>query len=130
MEYLLDTNILIGWFTTGPAQQFLEREMRATHCLLSTSWICAAEFLVKAGKKESTALLNLFECGDLLLYEVGGVEDLQDVSAIRRRTRLPLPDCIIIATAARHKATLLTHDAELLSKGKRIYSRIVDPAIA
>ena len=127
MEYLLDTNILIDWFAEGPSQKFLLQRVKHESCQLSTSWICAAEFLVKAGRKEERALFQLFEAEELRLYDVGGSDTLAQVAGLRRTLSLPLPDCIILATAIRTRATLLSRDEMLCKKAKRVYPNIICP---
>lgn len=124
MDYLLDTNILIDWFTGGPSQGALEAHLQEPDCRLGTAWICATEFLVKATREEASMLHELVACGDLALHELQGLESAVLVGNYRHRSGLPLPDCMILATAARADATLITRDRELHKSGRRCYKRI------
>lgn len=125
MDYLLDTNILIEWFGHGPSQQFLEQQFARADNSFATSWICAAEFLVKAGTKETDALHDLIEAGDLLLYDLSGFDLLDLVSTARRELRLRLPDCIVLATARHYQCTLVTRDGTFAKRSKTFYPQIV-----
>lgn len=126
MNYLLDTNILIDWYTQGPGQKFISNLIEKEKNLqLGTSWISVIEFLVKATLKEEQTLLGLFEAGDLTLYEINGLEVTLKVSQARRETGLAIPDCIILTTAEAHQAILVTRDQELGKRGKKIWGDII-----
>lgn len=125
--YLLDTNILIDWFAKGPGQDFVAEKIIESSTRLATAWICAAEFLVKARVKEEKALSAIFKSGDLQLLELSGVASLNLVAEVQRKTKLPLPDAIVLATAQHHQATLVTQDRLLLRRSKNCAAKVLSP---
>jgi predicted nucleic acid-binding protein len=125
MEYLLDTNVIIEWMSNGPSQHFMDTIVVNRQSKLSTAWVCAVEFLVKATTREQELLVRSIENNELHLYELHGLQDLTIASEMRRTTRLPLPDCMIIATAKTHALTIATRDMRLFKEGKKVYPDIV-----
>ena len=110
--FLLDTNVAIGYLEgKQPARQLIEKHgahtgnsavSQITRIELLSYWALAAN-----DEKGINALLSA--------VTVIGLNDLieQETIALRRRTRLKLPDAIIAATAAVHGLTLLTLDDKL-----------------
>lgn len=125
MEYLLDTNVLIDFFSEGAGQPYIEEQLASPQNTLSTAWIAAAEFLVKATRDDAKKLFEVFDAGDLELHELTGTAALLLLGDIRRKTSLPMPDCMILATAKSEGITLLTRDVHLFRSGKKVYPDIV-----
>lgn len=123
--YLLDTNVLIEWYTQGPSQKYIAQLIEERTSQLGIAWITAIEFFVKANKKERKSLVDLVETGDLLLYEMQGMETAENVGAFRNETGLKIPDCLVLATAKNFDCILLTRDEELARKGKSVYKKII-----
>lgn len=122
--HLWDTNILVDWFARrGSFEEvraiFMEEGERAT-----ISWICAAEFLVKATKSEAAHLNEILLSGELKIVDEFNFSLLEVVAEARRETGLPLPDSIILATAKQQGLTLITRDGELSRRGRGFHRRI------
>ncbi len=120
IEWLLDTNVLIEWFVGTPASRKLLELIREERPRLSTSVICAAEFLVKAGEKERDTLQDLVASGEVLLRGLDGWEMASRVARVRAQADLPMPDALILATAVEARGTLVTRDERFARQTSRI----------
>lgn len=124
--FLLDTNILIDWYSSGPSQRFLEEIItEESGCVLATSWVCALEFLSGATPSEIKFFLKALEQGDVQLYAESEIDSLVEISRLRKITLLKLPDSIILYHAKIHQATIVTRDVEFYKRGKKVYSNMI-----
>lgn len=129
MNLLLDTNIIIDWYTKGPAVSFLEKKINKKGIELSTSIVCAIEFLSKAMEKEQKSFCSLINQKEIVLYPLSGLNSANAVAHIRQKTGLTLPDSIILHTASIYSCLLVTRDQELYDKGRKICSIKLVPSI-
>jgi len=116
VKYLLDTNIIIGFFNRVPeARQLLTgRNLRSNECGYSA--ITRMELLGYPGitNEEETAIRRLLS----RLSYLPLTRDIEDTAILVRRThRVKLPDAIIAATAKVHGLELLTLDKGLEAIG-------------
>jgi predicted nucleic acid-binding protein len=72
---------------------------------------------VRAGRGEQM-LLDLELIGVTIAERTE--EDALLLATLRVRTGLKLPDCCVLATAVRHRASVLTFDASLATAGHRL----------
>ncbi|HJP17485.1 MAG TPA: PIN domain-containing protein [Nitrospinota bacterium] len=122
MNILLDTNIIIDWYTNGPSVSYLEDKVNERGTELSTSIICAIEFLSKAREKEQKSFCSLINQREITLYPLTGLGSANNIAGIRKKTGLTLPDSIILHTASINKCLLITRDKELHQKGRQACS--------
>jgi predicted nucleic acid-binding protein len=124
--FLLDTNILIDWYSNGPSQGFLGKVIsEEKDFILTTSWICAAEFLCGADSIETKFFLKAIESGEVSLYIENEMDSLLEISLLRKKTLLKLPDSIILYHAKIHRAIILTRDVDFYRRGKKVYSHMI-----
>ncbi len=116
--YLLDTNILIDLSGPRRSRRFFERVLEEPAARLATSILCAAEYAAGAGGREEDFLKDLIKAGELEILPLDAVEDAFRAGHLRRKDSLGLPDALILTTALRHNAHLLTHDSEFLKKAR------------
>jgi|TARA_B100001964_G_scaffold115231_1_gene128435 predicted nucleic acid-binding protein len=122
VNILLDTNIIIDWYTNGPSVSYLEDKVNERGTELSTSIICAIEFLSKAREKEQKSFCSLINQREITLYPLTGLGSANNIAGIRKKTGLTLPDSIILHTASINKCLLITRDKELHQKGRQACS--------
>lgn len=122
MNLLLDTNIIIDWYTNGPTVSYLEEKINGKGVELSTSIICAIEFLSKAKEKEQKSFCSLITQKEIVLYPLAGLDSANAIAHIRQKTGLTLPDAIILHTASTNNCLLITRDQKLYQKGRHICS--------
>ncbi|MFH0925047.1 MAG: PIN domain-containing protein [bacterium] len=122
MNLLLDTNIIIDWYTNGPSIPFLEQKINQDDVELSTSVICAIEFLSKAKEKEQQSFSSLISSNEITLYSLSGINSAFNIAIICQKTGLKIPDAIILYTASKNNCLLVTRDKELYQKGHQICS--------
>ena len=120
MNLLLDTNIIIDWYTHGPSVAYLENKINEEGTELSTSIICAIEFLIKAKKREQQSFYTLVNNFELILYSFSGFDSASLIANICRDQGLKIPDAVIIYTAIENNCCLVTRDKELYQKGRHI----------
>jgi predicted nucleic acid-binding protein len=72
---------------------------------------------VRAGRGEQM-LLDLELIGVTIAERTE--EDALLLATLRVRTGLKLPDCCVLATAVRHRASVMTFDASLATAGHRL----------
>ena len=110
-RYLLNTNAIIA---------LLQGKLRLVQRLQTASWvgisiISQLEFLAFTALAESAyQAFNQF----LQRVEIIGLSSdqprlIEQIITVRQQYRLKLPDAVIVATAVRAKATLLTADQQL-----------------
>ncbi len=117
MHLLLDTNIIIDWYTNGPSVNYIEEHIERGDVVLSTSIICAIEFLIKAQETEYKSFCALVDKGEILLYSFAGCDSAIQIADIQKKTGLKLPDSIIVYIAKKNNCILVTRDGELFNKG-------------
>jgi predicted nucleic acid-binding protein len=122
VNILLDTNIIIDWYTHGPSVSYLEDKVNERGTELSTSIICAIEFLSKAREKEQKSFCAFINHRELTPYPLPGLGSAHNIAGIRKKTGLTLPDSIILHTASINKCLLITRDKELHQKGRQACS--------
>ena len=111
-RYLLDTNAVVALLQGHPG--LLELTEKAQW--LGVSVINILEFLGFDGLSDSDRdLFAKFVSRVSVVDLVSGNGALMAAIAdVRKRKALKLPDAIVVASAALYRATLLTHDAQLL----------------
>ena len=116
MRYLLDTNIVIGILKgPGDARDLVDHH-GAARSVCAASLITRMELLGFQGiTDESERELNAMRVLPL------GYEVERAVIALRRRTRIKLPDAIIAATAQVHDLELLTLDGRLAASLRSLH---------
>lgn len=118
--YLLDTNVLIDLSGPRHSRGFFERILGESSTRLSTSMLCIAEYAAGAGPGEEAFLKGLIDGGELDVFPIDSIEDALRAGHLRKKDSLGLPDALILMTALRHHAHLLTHDGEFLKKARTI----------
>ena len=118
MNLLLDTNIIIDWYTNGPSVSFLEEKINQGGVELSTSIICAIEFLFKAKEKEQKSFNSIISKKEIILYGLGGIDSANAIADICQRTGLKTRDAIILHAALTNNCVLITRDKEFYQKGR------------
>lgn len=116
--YLLDTNILIDLAGKKASRAFFETLLEEAQVRLTTSILCIAEYMAGAAKKEEGFLKDWIKSGELEVLFLDSVEDAIAAGNLRKRHSLGLPDALILASALRARAHLLTHDEVFLNKVK------------
>ena len=116
--YLLDTNILIDLAGQKSSRSFFDSLLSERGLRFGTSILCVAEFLSGAQAKEERFLKNWISAGELEVIYLDSVEDAVHAAEFRRKHLLTLPDTLILASAIRTRAHLLTHDKALLNKAR------------
>lgn len=124
--YLLDTNILIDLAGPKLSHPFFDNALEEKTLRLGTNILCAAEFFTGANAKEAKFLNDWIETGELELVYLDSLEDAIEAGTLRKRNNLSMPDALILASCLRAKAHLLTHDAILIKKAKKLLS-VLDP---
>ena len=118
--YLLDTNILIDLAGERHSSRFFERLLGDPQARLATSVLCVAEFMAGANKKEEGFLKEWIQSGELEVFYLDSAEDAFAAGNLRKRNSLNLPDALILTSALRTRAHLLTHDELFLKKAKEL----------
>jgi predicted nucleic acid-binding protein len=112
LNYLLDSNIVIGFFNHLPAAQAIINDERITPSMCGYSSITRMEVLGYPGLTEAeTAVIREFLARLVYLPVTREIEDM--TIELRRSRRVKLPDAIIAATAKVHGLRLLTLDQDL-----------------
>ncbi len=124
--YLLDTNILIDLAGKRDSHPFFERLMEDPHLRLATSILCIAEYMAGASSKEEHFLKNWIKSGELEVFYLDSIEDAMAAGNLRKRNAMNLPDALILVSALRTRAHLLTHDEIFLKKAK-VFIPATDP---
>ena len=116
--YLLDTNILIDVTGKKKTAPFFNKLLDQGGVHLATSVLCLAEFSAGAGKMEEKFIKDWLESGELEVLFLDSWELALAGGNLRKRNDLTLPDALILATALKVRAHLLTQDLEFLKKAK------------
>ena len=124
--YLLDTNVLIDLAGEKHSSPFFEGILSEPDARLGTSILCLAEFMAGAGLKEEKFLRRWLDAGELEILCLDAVEDAFLAGDLRKKQGMLLPDALILASAIRLRAHLLTHDGILLKTAKK-YISVRDP---
>jgi predicted nucleic acid-binding protein len=117
VSYLIDTNIIIGYFNDN------EKIVKKLHSLRSVNEVLFISVITQ---------IELLSLSDLSDYEIEVINKfLREftvinldsnvaviASEIRRKTNLKLGDAIVTGSAILTKSTLLTMDKEILSKAQ------------
>ena len=112
VRLLLDTNVVIGYLDgREPVRQLMERH-DAVPAISAISQISRIELLSfhALSKDDEHRILALLSAVQVILIDEG-IE--RETIALRRRTRLKLPDAVIAATARVNGLELLTLDERL-----------------
>ncbi|MDP1559245.1 MAG: type II toxin-antitoxin system VapC family toxin [Nitrosomonas sp.] len=112
IKYLLDTNIIIGFYQHHPAilEVLQARQIRTHECAYSS--ITRMELLSYPAitARETQAIETLL----VRMTYLAITSDIEDKTIeIRRNQQIKLPDSIIAATAQHHQLELLTLDKKL-----------------
>lgn len=118
--YLLDTNILIDLAGPRISGAFFEEILEEPELQLATSILCVAEFMAGAGVREEKFLKEWIQRDELEVFSLDSMEDAIKAGSLRKKHSITLPDALILATALRFKAHLLTHDQPFLKKAKAL----------
>jgi predicted nucleic acid-binding protein len=124
--YFLDTNILIDLIGKKQSRFFLERALNEAGTKLGTSILSVAEFMVGAHAKERDLLEMFLDSEEIEVVPLDSVDLAKNAARLRKEHFLTLPDALILASAIRQEAHLLTHDTDLLKKAKR-FLKATDP---
>lgn len=120
MRYLLDTNIVIGILKgPGDARDLVDHH-GAARSVCAASLITRMELLGFQGITDESERQILIELNAMRVLPLG-YEVERAVIALRRRTRIKLPDAIIAATAQVHDLELLTLDARLAASLRSLH---------
>lgn len=114
--YLIDTNILIDLAGKRQSAPFFDRLIDEPGLRLSTHILCVAEYMAGASSHEETFLNKWLESGELEVIYLDAIDDGMRAGKWRKQYSLTLPDALILASAARFKAHLLTNDDTFLKK--------------
>lgn len=113
-RFLLDTNALIALLKGNPSVL----ELTASADWIGISVISILEFSSFSGMTPSDFdLLREFEA-EVTVVDITHADQtlMQLIAQTRLRTKLKLPDAIILASAALHEAILITNDVQLLKQ--------------
>lgn len=116
--YLLDTNILIDVAGKKKSAPFFNQLLDNGPFQLSTSVLCLAEFSAGAGRIDEKFIRDWLKSGELEVLFLDSPELALAGGNLRKRNDLTLPDALILATALKVRAHLLTQDREFLKKAK------------
>jgi predicted nucleic acid-binding protein len=116
--YLLDTNILIDVAGKKKTAPFFNELLNQGGVQLSTSVLCLAEFSAGAGRVEENFIKNWLQTGELEVLYLDSWELALAGGNLRKRKEFTLPDALILATALKARAHLLTQDRDFLKKAK------------
>ncbi|MCC6271983.1 MAG: PIN domain-containing protein [Deltaproteobacteria bacterium] len=108
------------------SREFFERVMEEPQLRLATSILCVAEFMAGAAAAEEKFLKNWIKSGELEVCYIETLEEGTAAGNLRKRNGIPLPDALILASALRIRAHLLTHDEEFLKKAE-MFLPVTDP---
>lgn len=126
--YFLDTNILIDLAGEKASGPFFERALQEGDLRLATSILSVAEFMAGAGGKEEKFLRDWIKAGELDVIFIDSTEEAFRAGEFRRKQGLTLPDALIMLSALRVRAHLLTRDDALLKKAKT-FLPVSDPVL-
>ena len=113
IEYLLDTNFILGLLKSSPEALALVRERQIDTSECAYSSITRMELLGFLGISRAEELLIQHRLAHLTYLPITlAVEDI--AIKLRRGRKLKLPDAIIAATALSVGVELLTFDRQLL----------------
>lgn len=118
--YLIDTNILIDLAGKRQSTPFFDRLIDEPGLRLGTHILCLAEYMAGASSHEEAFLNKWLESGELEIIYLDAIDDAIRAGKWRRQYSLTLPDALILASAARFKAHLLTNDDVFLKKAKTL----------
>jgi predicted nucleic acid-binding protein len=124
--YLLDTNVLIDVTGKKKSAAFINKLLDDGPIQLATSVLCLAEFAVGAGRVEEKFIRDWLQSGDLEVLFLDSSELVFAAGNLRKRNGFTMPDALILATALKAKAHLLTQDREFLKRAK-IFIAATDP---
>ena len=112
IEFLLDTNVVIGWLKGAPETDALKEELGFELATGAVSQITEMELLSfpKLQLAEEKQIVEFLRACRVLPISA---EIARDAIALRRRTGIRLPDAIIGATARVHGLKLVTLDQRL-----------------
>lgn len=111
IEFLLDTNVVVGWLEEKGAATELRLEHEPVESF-AVSQITRMELLsFPALTDEERNRIDSFLSSITVILLDEAIETA--AIALRRKSRLKLPDAIIAATASVHGLTLLTLDERL-----------------
>lgn len=116
---LLDTNIIIDWFSGGPSQKILNEYINKEKVSLFISFISVIEFLSKADNNAEKILTKVIQSNELTVIYIDSIEILKGIASIRVKTGLKIPDAIILSSARENDLLLMTRDKELYNKGSK-----------
>jgi predicted nucleic acid-binding protein len=113
----LDSSFLIDLLRSVPAALEKAAELEGVQEVLATPALCAAEVLRGAhlgARREIVRTEELLAQLDVLSFDL---EDAREAASIstechRRGREVPLLDCAVAAVARRHRAPLITRDAD------------------
>jgi len=123
IEYLLDTNIVIGLFKRHSETLALIRDRYVTIGRCAYSAITRMELLGYPGlTADDEATIQTLLARMVYLPVTLEIEDM--AISIRRQRRIKLPDAIIAATAKVHRLELLTLDKDCSKRFDRVLPRL------
>lgn len=122
-RFLIDTNALIALLQGNQALL----DLSETAEWIGISVISILEFSSFSGMTPADLnLLREFEA-TVVVVDIAhrDQEFMQLIAQTRLRTKLKLPDSIILASAASQNAALITNDAQLLKHGETAFGTVV-----
>jgi predicted nucleic acid-binding protein len=126
--YLLDTNILIDIATSQKSAAYFQNLIAKPQVRLVTHVLCIAEFLTGATSYEEKFLKNWIKSQELEVCYLDSLEETYLIPEIRSKTKLPLPDSLILASVMKNQAILVTHDQSFLKKAQKM-GQVLDPIL-
>lgn len=113
-NYFFDTNAIIALLKGD------EKLLRLTHeaSWIGISIISKLEFLCfpKISSKDIETFNAFVERVNLINIDNGDIVLIKEIISIRKKYKLKLPDAIIVSSAKKKKAILVTQDKQLLNK--------------
>lgn len=114
--YLLDTNVLIGWFGAGMGHKQLQVLLKNPGNDFFTSVLCVAEFLSGCSAADAQKISHLIENNIIGVIPFEGLAQAEAVAWFRKNLGLKTPDAIVAAAAKQRDLILFTFDKEFKSK--------------
>jgi predicted nucleic acid-binding protein len=114
--YLLDTNVLISWFSRDGDSAKLAALISQPETRLFTSIICLAEFLAGCSPEDESMMKAIIDSGEIGIINFDSAAMAQNAARLRKSLNVKLPDAIVAATAKHRNLILFTLDKDLVKK--------------
>lgn len=114
MSVCLDSWSVLAWLDGEEPAQSRIQELLADRPLMS--WVNLIEVYYRVARDHGTQAADgtLVDLRSALSLDLPGTARMVEVSRLKTRTAIALPDCFAVATAAAHDLVLLTGDPEII----------------